>query len=125
MQRLMFRSILLCLALGCLIARPGSATVAVMSSDAELAQTSRLIVQGEVRSMGSQWDGEEIFTYIEVGVGRVLKGRIAGKTIVVKQPGGSVGEITAWVHGAPQFQIGERVLLFLDTWPDGALRVAH
>lgn len=125
MKRVSFRSILLCLALGCLVARPGSATVAVMSSDAELTQTSRLIVQGEVRSMASQWDGREIFTYIEVGVGRVLKGRVAGRTIVVKQPGGTVGETMAWVHGAPQFQVGERVLLFLDTWPDGALRVTH
>lgn len=125
MQRLLLRSMLVFLALGCILARPGSATVAIMSSDAELAQASRLIVQGEVRSVTAQWDGDGIFTYVEVHVGRVLKGRVAGKTIVVKQPGGTVGEITAWIHGAPRFQGGERVLLFLDTWSDGSLRVVH
>src|SRR5689334_15048910 len=114
-----------CLAvLGALTALPALATVAVLTSDADLTRSSRVILEGEVLSAMSQWEGDVIYTYVEVSVGRVLKGRLRGATVVVKQMGGTVGEVSWILHGTPVFKKGERVLLFLDTWPDGALRVA-
>jgi hypothetical protein len=113
------------LALGGFAARPALATVAILTSDAELTQSSRVVLEGEVLSAVSQWEDDVIYTYIEVSVGRVLKGRLKGSTVVVKQLGGTVGEIAWILYGSPAFRKGERVLLFLDTWPDGALRVAH
>jgi dual-action HEIGH metallo-peptidase len=116
---------LVLLALGGFAARPALATVAILTSDAELTQSSRVILEGEILSAASHWEGAVIYTYIEVSVGRVLKGRLKGSTVVVKQLGGTVGEIAVMLYGSPTFRKGERVLLFLDTWPDGALRVAH
>jgi hypothetical protein len=66
-----------------------------------------------------------IYTYAEVDVEQVFKGKVRNSRIVVKQPGGTVGYITQGIDGAPVFRPAERVLLFLDTWPDGALRVTH
>lgn len=117
--------ILLVLTLGLLAARSSPATVAVMSSDAELTRSSRLIVQGKVRALASQRTGEDIHTYVDVDVARVLKGRIGNDRIVLRQLGGTVEDVTLGIDGAPTFKPGEEVLLFLDTWPDGALRVAH
>ena len=109
----------------CLVALPAFSTVAVLTSDADLTRSSRVILEGEVLSAMSQWEGDVIYSYIEVSVDRVLKGRLKGSTVVVKQIGGTVGE-TSWIlHGSPAFKKGERVLLFLDTWDDGALRVSH
>lgn len=117
--------LLLASCLAVLAALPAFATVAVLTSDADLTRSSRVILEGRVLSALSQWEGDVIYTYVEVSVDRVLKGRLAGSTVVVKQIGGTVGEASWMVHGSPVFKKGESALLFLDTWPDGALRVAH
>ena len=111
--------------LSCLIALPAFSTVAVLTSDADLTRSSRVVLEGKVLSGMSQWEGDVIYSYIEVSVDRVLKGRLKGSTVVVKQLGGTVGEVSWVLHGSPAFKKGERVLLFLDTWDDGALRVSH
>lgn len=117
--------ILVLLGLLGLAARPGAATVARLASDAELTRSSRLVVQGAVRSVSSQWSGENIYTYAEVDIERIFKGAVKNWRIVVKQLGGAVGDLVMGIDGAPSFRKGERVLLFLDTWPDGALQVTH
>lgn len=111
--------------LAALVALPAFSTVAVLASDADLTRSSRVILEGKILSGMSQWEGDVIYSYVEVSVDRVLKGRLAGSTVVVKQMGGTVGEVSWILHGSPVFKKGERVLLFLDTWDDGALRVAH
>src|SRR6185312_15401393 len=71
-------------------------------------------------------EGGNIYTYVEISVREGLAGPFgAGRTIVLKQLGGKVGDIVTTVPGSPRFKAGERALLFLDTWPDGALRVAQ
>src|SRR5687768_9709721 len=100
-----------CLAiLGALAAQPALATVAVLTSDSELTRSSRVILEGQVLSAMSQWEGDVIYTYVEVSVGRVLKGRLKGSTVVVKQIGGTVGDVSWIVHGTPVFKKGERAL---------------
>jgi hypothetical protein len=55
-------------------------------------------------------------------VKEVLKGKIRDRRVVLKEMGGEVGDRGFTVFGNPQFFIGERVLLYLDTWKDGSLR---
>lgn len=115
---------LLALLLLCL---PSQATVIIPLSDEELAVTSRFIVKGNVRSVISAWDDSNrmIWTYVEISSDSVLKGDLAARTIVLKQAGGYDGLSGIHVFGQPEFTPGQEVLLFLNTAPDGSLRVAH
>lgn len=103
------------------------ATTVVMLSDTELIVHSRLIVTGKVTSLVSAWDdrGSMVWTYVEVITDRVLKGQVAEGTIVLKQLGGTVGESGVRVSGQPGFATGERVLLYLNSAPDGSMHSAH
>ncbi|MEK6284687.1 MAG: matrixin family metalloprotease [Acidobacteriota bacterium] len=111
----------------CLFTLPVKATTAVMLTDTELIVNSRLIVSGRVVSVTSAWDdpGAIVWTYVEVLTDRVLKGEITERTIVLKQLGGAVGESGIRVFGQPEFRVGGRVLLFLNTGADGSLHAAH
>jgi matrixin/putative Ig domain-containing protein len=108
-------------------ALPSQATTVVRLSDKQLVVTSRVILTGEVRSMVSAWDDahEMIWTYIEVRRDRVLKGAINTNRVVLKQAGGVVGLEGIEVFGQTRFAPGQKVLLFLNTAPDGSLHVAH
>jgi hypothetical protein len=110
-----------------LFAIQGKATTAIMLSDSELAVSSRLIVTGEIRSVVSAWDDTHTYawTYIEVSCERVLKGEVGNQTIVVKQLGGDFADSGLHVFGQPKFAQGQKVLLYLNTAPDGSLRIAH
>jgi hypothetical protein len=111
----------------CLFALPSKATTAVMLSDSELAVSSRVIVLGEVRSVRSAWDETRTFawTYVEVYCERVLKGELQSQTIVLKQLGADFADSGLHVFGQPKFTPGQRTLLYLNTYADGSLRVAH
>ncbi len=103
------------------------ATTVVMLSDSELIVNSRLIVTGRVVSVISAWDDTHsmVWTYVEVRADRVLKGELSEGTIVLKQIGGEAGDSGVRVFGQPGFTPGERVLLYLNTGPDGSLHAAH
>lgn len=94
-------------------------------ADDELIIGARAIIRGKVLSISSQIDAEQdlIFTYITIRVHDVLKGQIASRKIVIKEEGGQVGARGSIVFGSPQFTRDEEVLLYLDTWRDGSLRV--
>lgn len=104
-----------------------SATTAIMLSDEELITSSRVILLGDVVSTRAQWDLNHynINTYVKVKVSRILKGQLQNEHIVFKQLGGTVGEDSTVIFGAPEYKSGQRVLLFLDTARDGTLRVAQ
>jgi hypothetical protein len=103
------------------------ATTANPISDERLILTSRLIVTGDVQAVQAQWDKnrQNIYTYVTVKVSEVLKGQIGSDSIVLKQAGGIVGDEGIIIDGAPGYKVGQQVLLFLNTLPDGALTVAH
>jgi hypothetical protein len=103
------------------------ATTVVMLSDSELIVDSRLIVTGKVVSVISAWDDAHsmVWTYVEVRADRVLKGELSEGTIVLKQIGGEAGDSGVRVFGQPAYTPGERVLLYLNTGPDGSLHAAH
>ncbi len=119
----------LCLILSVLSAHITSlATSVIVPSDDEMIIGARAIVRGVVTSINSGYDNRRnaVFTYVNIRVYDVLKGQLAPNPageITLKQPGGLAGDRGTMIFGAPEFMIGENVLLFLDTWSDGSLRV--
>jgi Domain of unknown function (DUF4214)/Putative Ig domain/Ig-like domain from next to BRCA1 gene/Matrixin len=106
------------------VAQSALATTAIMPSDDEMIVGARAIVRGKVLSVEVGLDGQNlVFTYITLKIKEVLKGQITERKIVIKEPGGEIGNRGSLVFGTPQFARGDRVLLYLDTWQDGSLRV--
>lgn len=118
------KTILLCL--GLLIALTGEASRSDTESfaDDDLVVGARAIVIARVLSIACRLDPDQdrIFTYITLGVDETLKGGIGGR-LILKEEGGEVEGEGSIIFGTPQFSPGERVFLYLDTWPDGSLRV--
>jgi hypothetical protein len=82
----------------------------------ELTSTAEAIVRGTVKDMKSEWDEERkfIWTLVTISVSKSIKGdRLEQQDIIVKIPGGIVGEIGQQTDDAPIFNKGEDVLLFL------------
>ena len=97
-------------------------TVPGLSFD-ELTDQSDLIVSGQVGRSWADWDSDHkyIWTHYELAVSGALKGS-AGATVVVSEPGGVVGNQGMNIAGAPAYQTGEQVLVFLHRMPNGFLR---
>jgi hypothetical protein len=93
--------------------------------DEGLIVGARAIVRGTVTSVESQFDNTEqrVFTYTTLKVEEVLKGQISGSDLVLKEEGGETETIGERVYGTPQFEPGERVVVYLDSWADGSPRV--
>ncbi|HKP86013.1 MAG TPA: matrixin family metalloprotease [Blastocatellia bacterium] len=102
----------------------GMATSIVVPSDSDMVIRARAIVQGRVVSINSADDSQfGISTYVTLEVQEVFKGEIAARTLVLREPGGEVEGRGQIIYGAPRFAINEDVFVYLDTWPDGSLRV--
>ena len=101
-----------------------SATTVIIPADDDMIVGARAIIRGRVMAVTSDFDPQgRIYTYVTVRVNEVIKGHITARRIVLKEPGGQVGLQGSLVFGAPQFKPDEEVLLYLDTWNDGSLRV--
>jgi len=87
----------------------------------EMTARSALVVRGKVVKTEARWDASHrrIQTYTQVRVSESLKGQ-APATVLVRQPGGHVGELEQLVAGAAEFAPGEDVVLFLERAPDEA-----
>jgi hypothetical protein len=118
-----FKPLVFFLCLLCSVQIAGATTVTIPADD-DMIVGARAIVRGRVLSVGSALDERQdrIYTYITLRVQEVIKGRITTRRIVIKELGGIVGDRAMVVYGNPQFTVGERVLLYLDTWADGSLR---
>lgn len=103
------------------------ATLSIPVSEDDLAQYAAAIVVGQVKEIESYWDdnAKQVFTHITVTVQETLKGDVNAGEFTVKQLGGTIGHLHSWVVGSPEFTVGEKVLLFLDTNADGSAGVAH
>lgn len=112
---------------GLLLLAPGvDATSFVIPRDEVLARQAPVIAEVAVMSVSpSPAEGAPSTDYI-VLVERLLKGRVAGTSVVVRVPGGlGVDGMRLKVHGAPVFREGDRLLLFLVARDDGAYAVLH
>lgn len=99
------------------LAVPTAAAAAVLPwmSLEEITGQAEVIVLGTVESAESSWspDGRIIVTRTTVSVERPLLGGPRAR-VIVETPGGRVGDQTMIASGAPVFQRGERVVLFLE-----------
>ena len=90
-----------------------------------LKRMSESVVQANVVDVRSAWNEERtgIFTYVTLAV----KGRLHGNAdnqIVVRVPGGTVGDFTTKMDGAPEFQVGDDIVAFIARWQDGVPMIA-
>ncbi len=107
-----------------ILAAPAFATTVTKMDLEQLVQRADLIVQGQVQSVYSQWDGERrlVFTYISIRVDEPLKGE-RRQSILIRQIGGTVGAIQMSVAGVPQFKSGEMAIVFLKRQDDSTFQV--
>ncbi len=82
----------------------------------ELVERAETVFEGRVVGMESKWVGEgntrRIKTYYSFQVDEVLKGE-AASPYILEVLGGTVGDVTLKVDGAPIFSVGGRVILFV------------
>jgi hypothetical protein len=94
---------------------PAAAAIALHYELTDLAREADEVVHGRVIGQTSYWDDHVIMTEVTVEVVECLKGeRPAGERVVVRQPGGRVGELAMLVPGMPTFLNDEVVVLFLE-----------
>lgn len=96
------------------VGRVAAATVIVPADLAELSRDARAIARGRVVAVDAQWtDGRRtIETIVTLEAESYLKGQL-GETVQFRVPGGSLGRFRNIVIGAPQFDVGQRVIVFL------------
>ncbi|HYG64945.1 MAG TPA: matrixin family metalloprotease [Thermoanaerobaculia bacterium] len=109
-----------------LSAVPASATTYQMVSDQTLADQAPVIVEARVVAAEPAPVVGRPATDYQVEVERVIKGDLAGSTVMVRIPGGiGTGGIGLKIWGAPRFREGDRTLLFLSPGKDGVYRPLH
>lgn len=117
---------LLVCAIGALAATAEASTLVPMS-DRDLTASAAAIVEATVVDVEPLYIAERqaVYTYVTVDVERTLKGDVPPGMLVLRQLGGAAAERATVIFGAPEFDEGERVVLFLNADDDGALHVAH
>ena len=103
------------------------ATTAIIPADRTMVVESRAIVTGQVVEVSAAVDPatDLVYTYVTVNVEETLKGNVDSNQIVLKELGGEASGKGTLLYGQARFETGQRVVLYLDTWNDGALRVRH
>lgn len=90
------------------------ATVLVPTDLNELARDAAIIARGEVVAVDPRWtDGRRsIETIVTMETESYMKGQL-GRTLQFSVPGGSVGRLRNVVLGAPRFEPGQQIIVFL------------
>ncbi len=102
------------------------ATSYIMVSDDDLADQAPVIVQATVLATEPAPITGPPSTDTFIQVERVLKGYVAGSTVVVRLLGGiGLDGFGLRIWGAPSFRTGGRVLIFLQPREDGTYAVLH
>jgi len=88
----------------------------------EIAESSERVVHGVVTRKWSAWDDSHryIWTHYEIQVNDTLKGPV-GTRFTISEPGGMVGDIGMNLSGAPEFRVGDEIIVFayqtpIDYW---------
>ena len=92
----------------------GNATVLAPADLVDLTRDSGAIIRGRIATASSRWteDRRAVETLVTVDVESSLKGPF-DKTAQFLVPGGTLGRYRSVVVGAPQFEVGQRVIVFL------------
>lgn len=86
------------------------------SSDVEsMSKNADLIITGKVVEQNSNWneDKTRIYTQATIQVDEYLKGSNNNGAVVVRYPGGEVGDVGELYSHMPRFEDQEEVLVFL------------
>ncbi|RME67896.1 MAG: hypothetical protein D6781_12205 [Verrucomicrobia bacterium] len=99
-----------------LVAPLVQATTVIPPSFEELVARADLVVDGEITAVRSELSERQgrpvVHTYITVEVLDVLKGS-APEPLELRMLGGTVGDLTMKIDGAPEFHVGDRDILFI------------
>lgn len=96
------------------LAPPLGATVLVPADFREVVAGSQVIVHGRVVDVRADWttDRFRIETFVTLEAGSYLKGG-PGERVTFRVPGGTIGRYRSLLVGAPEFRVGEEVVMFL------------
>lgn len=97
-----------------LVAVPAFATVLVPADVGELTRAARAVARGRVVRVDARWsdDHRSIETLVTLDVDSYLKGAL-GATVQFRVPGGQLGRYRSVFVGAPEFGVGDYVVVFL------------
>jgi hypothetical protein len=96
-----------------------TATVVMPSSLESMTQACDAIVVGKVTSTQAYWEDNRIFTAVYVDVNEWVKPSDQdAEAIELKVMGGTVGDTTLEIDHAPEFAVGDEVVLFLNQVED-------
>ncbi|MCP4662257.1 MAG: hypothetical protein GY856_43195, partial [bacterium] len=111
-------------ALMVLLAGPATASVFLKMDQSELITKAAAIVDGRVIQVESFWNDEHtaIHTHVVIAIDDLVAGD-APATVVLRTPGGQVDDYVIEAVGCPQFEEGQRALLFLTPDRGEAYRV--
>ena len=111
----MQRHIFFSLAILLLLAPSARATTLVRLSLEQLSQAATLIVRGRVLAQESRWNQAhtQIHTRTTVQVSQAIKG-VAPSSVVIEQPGGTVGNVHVRVAGTVYFSPQDEFYFFLE-----------
>ena len=100
----------------CLASLRGAATTVTAPDFDSLVGQADYVVRAVVKSVNSEWqvDGanRSIITKVEVTVREVIKG-MPPSPLVLEMLGGTIGQTTMVVDGAPTFKVGDEDILFI------------
>jgi len=115
----------LTLAASMVAAGPVTASVFLQVDLPALTKMSASVVHARVIDVRSAWndDGTFIFTYVTLKVEETFRGA-SQDTVVVRVPGGRVGDYVAEMEGAPLLMQDDDVVAFIGRWEDGAPMIA-
>jgi hypothetical protein len=101
-----------------LMAVSAYATTLVRMSLDQLAEASTEIIRGHVVSQATLWNPAhtQIYTYTTFALEQTYKGN-PPSTLVVQQPGGTIGKVHVFVAGTIQFHPQAGYVLFLERSP--------
>ncbi len=96
------------------VAPVAQCTIIIRQDLADLVKNSEAVVRGVVRTTAPGWDVDRrfIWTTTTLDVTESWKGA-TGTSVSLRELGGEVGTVGMRVAGAPQYKVGEDVLVFL------------
>lgn len=124
-KRARVQSLFLVVALGLLAGDAARATTFVAIDDARLFEQAEAVVEVTVGQRLPAIEGGRPVTEFLVDVERRIKGTAVGSSLVLRVPGGKAGELTLTIPGAPEFDEGDRAILFVARNDDGSVSPIH
>jgi hypothetical protein len=91
----------------------------------EMTGEAQFVVHGKVTRKWSAWDGggQLIWTHYQLQLEETLKGEASG-SLIVSEPGGTVGDQGMSIAGTPEYAVGDEVVLLVWQTPIGYLRTS-